>query len=65
MNSPGTVVLSGSTDKIVRLWDPRQNQNAIAKNIKFLGHSDMIRCIVVNEEGTRVTSFQFSSEISS
>ena len=50
MNQPGTVIMSGSTEKVIRVWDPRTCQ----KLMKLKGHTDNVKALVLNREGTQV-----------
>lgn len=50
MNQPGTVIVSGSTEKVLRVWDPRTCQ----KMMKLKGHSDNVKALVLNRDGTQV-----------
>jgi WD40 repeat protein len=50
MNQPGTVIVSGSTEKVLRVWDPRTCQ----KLMKLKGHSDNVKALVLNRDGTQV-----------
>ncbi|CAH1799827.1 unnamed protein product [Owenia fusiformis] len=52
MNQPGTVIVSGSTEKVLRVWDPRTCQ----KLMKLKGHSDNVKALVLNREGTQCIS---------
>ncbi|KAI6198281.1 WD repeat-containing protein 48-like protein [Aphelenchoides fujianensis] len=52
MNELGSVVVAGSTENCLRVWDPRTCQ----KIVKLRGHTDNIRSIVVNREGTQCLS---------
>ncbi|KHJ41842.1 hypothetical protein D918_08058 [Trichuris suis] len=52
MNSSGTVVISGSAEKVLRVWDPRTCQ----KLIKLRGHTDVVKAIVVSRDGTHCVS---------
>ncbi|KAI6194520.1 WD repeat-containing protein 48-like protein [Aphelenchoides besseyi] len=52
INQLGTVVIAGSTENALRIWDPRSCQ----KIVKLRGHADNIRAIVVNREGTQCLS---------
>lgn len=52
MNSAGTVIVSGSTEKVLRIWDPRTCQ----KLMKLKGHTDNVKAIVVNRDGTQCLS---------
>ncbi|XP_039286276.1 WD repeat-containing protein 48 [Nilaparvata lugens] len=52
MNPAGTVIVSGSTEKILRVWDPR----TCAKQMKLIGHSDNVKALVVNRDGTQCLS---------
>ncbi|KAI0402982.1 WD repeat-containing protein [Xylaria palmicola] len=46
------IVASGGPESIVRLWDPRTG----GRITKFVGHTDIIRAILVNEAGDTVMS---------
>lgn len=50
MNPSGSVILSGSTEKVIRVWDPRK----FAKQMKLKGHTENVKALVVNREGTMV-----------
>ena len=50
MNSMGTVIVSGSTEKVLRVWDPRTCQ----KLMKLKGHTDNVKALVINRDGTQV-----------
>ncbi|MCL4127323.1 UNVERIFIED_CONTAM: hypothetical protein GTU68_032773, partial [Idotea baltica] len=52
MNAPGTVIVSGSTEKVLRVWDPRTGN----KLMKLKGHTDNVKALLVNREGTQVLS---------
>jgi len=47
MNDTGTLLLSGGTEKVVRVWDPRTG----SKNMKLRGHTDNIRALLVDSTG--------------
>nr|CDJ97998.1 WD40 repeat domain containing protein [Haemonchus contortus] len=52
MNDSGTVIVSGSTEKVLRIWDPRTCQ----KIMKLRGHTENIRAIVISPDGTKCIS---------
>ncbi|XP_012528857.1 WD repeat-containing protein 48 [Monomorium pharaonis] len=52
MNQIGTIVVSGSTEKILRVWDPR----FCTKLMKLRGHTDNIKALVLNRDGTQCLS---------
>ncbi|KIH53821.1 WD domain, G-beta repeat protein [Ancylostoma duodenale] len=52
MNDAGTVIVSGSTEKVLRIWDPRTCQ----KIMKLRGHTENIRAIVISPDGTKCLS---------
>ncbi|KHJ91783.1 WD domain, G-beta repeat protein [Oesophagostomum dentatum] len=52
MNDAGTVIISGSTEKVLRIWDPRTCQ----KIMKLRGHTENIRSIVISSDGTKCLS---------
>ncbi|KAK4303377.1 hypothetical protein Pmani_024605 [Petrolisthes manimaculis] len=52
MNAPGTVIVSGSTEKQLRVWDPRTGN----KLMKLKGHTDNVKALLVNRDGTQVIS---------
>lgn len=47
MNAAGTIIVSGSTDKILRVWDTRSAQRLMM----LRGHTDNIRAIVLSRDG--------------
>jgi len=51
MNSMGSVIVSGSTEKVLRVWDPRTCQ----KLMKLKGHADNVKALVLNRDGTQVS----------
>lgn len=55
MNEQGTVIASGSTDKIIRLYDTRDGK----KLIKLRGHQDTVRQILLQPDGHTVCFFSF------
>ena len=50
MNQPGTVIVSGSTEKVLRAWDPR----FCHKLMKLKGHADNVKALVLNKDGSQV-----------
>ncbi|KAK8721181.1 hypothetical protein OTU49_012890 [Cherax quadricarinatus] len=52
MNAPGTVIVSGSTEKQLRVWDPRTGN----KLMKLKGHTDNVKALIVNRDGTQAVS---------
>ncbi|KAJ8893603.1 hypothetical protein PR048_006203 [Dryococelus australis] len=52
MNPSGTVIVSGSTEKVLRVWDPR----TCAKLMKLKGHTDNVKALVMNRDGTQCLS---------
>lgn len=52
MNSSGTLIASGSTEKKIRLFDPRTTQ----KLMKLKGHSDNVRALLLNRDCTQCLS---------
>ncbi|KAF3335023.1 WD repeat-containing protein 48-like isoform X1 [Carex littledalei] len=47
MNDAGTILVSGGTEKVVRVWDPRTG----SKNMKLRGHTDNIRALLIDSTG--------------
>ncbi|XP_058801534.1 WD repeat-containing protein 48 [Phymastichus coffea] len=52
MNPPGTIIVSGSTEKVLRIWDPR----TCSKLMKLKGHQDNIKALVLNRDGSQCLS---------
>ncbi len=52
MNSAGTVIVSGSTEKVLRVWDPRN----CSKLMKLKGHTDNVKALVLSRDGTQCIS---------
>ncbi|XP_063703562.1 WD repeat-containing protein 48 homolog [Culicoides brevitarsis] len=52
MNPPGTVIVSGSTENTLRVWDPR----TCNRLMKLKGHTENIKALVVSPDGTHVVS---------
>lgn len=46
----GSIMASGGPESIVRLWDPRTGKRIT----KFVGHTDNIRNILINEDGDTI-----------
>ncbi|KAI0667157.1 hypothetical protein C8Q78DRAFT_982656 [Trametes maxima] len=42
----GTVIASGSPERVIRMWDPRSGKRIA----KFVGHTDNIRAILISED---------------
>ena len=53
MNPSGTVIVSGSTERVLRVWDPR----SCAKMMKLKGHADNVKALILNKDGTQVNIF--------
>ncbi|ONK61544.1 uncharacterized protein A4U43_C08F31070 [Asparagus officinalis] len=47
MNDTGTLLVSGGTEKVIRVWDPRTG----SKNMKLRGHTDNIRTLLLDSSG--------------
>ncbi|XP_052250140.1 WD repeat-containing protein 48-like isoform X2 [Dreissena polymorpha] len=52
MNPWGTVIVSGSTEKVLRVWDPR----TCVKMMKLKGHTDNVKAVVLNRDGSQCLS---------
>jgi WD repeat-containing protein 48 len=52
MNSSGTVLVSGSPENVIRVYDPR----TCTLLMKLKGHTDNIRALVLNRDGTQCIS---------
>ena len=55
MNPSGTVIVSGSTERVLRVWDPR----SCAKLMKLKGHADNVKALILNKDGTQVCVFLY------
>ncbi|KAK7258759.1 hypothetical protein RIF29_24344 [Crotalaria pallida] len=47
MNEGGTILVSGGTEKVVRVWDTRSG----SKTLKLKGHTDNIRALLLDSTG--------------
>ncbi|CAJ1961000.1 unnamed protein product [Sphenostylis stenocarpa] len=47
MNESGTILVSGGTEKVVRVWDTRSG----SKTLKLRGHTDNIRALLLDSSG--------------
>jgi WD repeat-containing protein 48 len=54
INPSATLLASGSTENVIRLWDPRTNPTS--KLGKLCGHTDNIRCLRISEDGQLLLS---------
>ncbi|KAM7343444.1 WD repeat-containing protein 48 homolog [Cochliomyia hominivorax] len=52
MNPAGTVIVSGSTENVLRVWDPR----TCMRSMKLRGHTENVRALVVSPDGNQVVS---------
>ncbi|XP_013168847.1 PREDICTED: WD repeat-containing protein 48 homolog [Papilio xuthus] len=52
MNPPGTILVSGSTEKVLRVWDPRN----CSRLMKLKGHADNVKALVVSRDGLQCVS---------
>lgn len=52
MNPSGTVIVSGSTENTLRIWDPR----TCGRIMKLKGHTENVRALVVSPDGSQVVS---------
>lgn len=52
MNNIGTVLISGSTEKVLRVWDTRTSDCMM----KLIGHTDNVKALIVNRDGTQCLS---------
>ncbi|KAI7852561.1 WD40-repeat-containing domain protein [Circinella umbellata] len=58
-NPSGTILATGSPDKVVRLWDPRSGKQVG----KLTGHTDNIRALLISEDGSHILSGSSDSTI--
>lgn len=50
VNPSGTLLASGTPEKVVRLWDPRSGKRIS----KLTGHTDNIRALLISDDGNYV-----------
>ena len=53
------MIVSGSTEKVLRVWDPR----SCAKLMKLKGHADNVKALILNKDGTQVNSLNVNKSI--
>ena len=51
-NSTGSLLITGSSDNVVRGWDVRSGKQVIT----LQGHTDNVRCVALSGDGTRCVS---------
>ncbi|KAF9163124.1 hypothetical protein DFQ26_002913 [Actinomortierella ambigua] len=51
-NHTGSILATGSPEKVIRVWDPRSGKRIT----KFTGHTDNIRALLVSESGDTILS---------
>ncbi|KAF9975992.1 hypothetical protein BGZ73_000157 [Actinomortierella ambigua] len=51
-NYNGSILATGSPEKVIRVWDPRSGKRVT----KFTGHTDNIRALLVSESGDTILS---------
>ena len=47
-----SIIANGGPDSIIKLWDPKTGKSIT----KFVGHTDLIRCILISEAGDIVVT---------
>lgn len=52
MNPSGSIIVSGSTENALRIWDPR----TCGRLMKLKGHSENVKALVVSTDGSQVIS---------
>ena len=52
-NTAGSLIACGSPEKVVRIYDPRQATNSVAR---LVGHADNVRSILVSADGRHILS---------
>ncbi|KAH9527404.1 WD repeat-containing protein 48 [Dermatophagoides farinae] len=52
LNPAGTIIVSGSTENVLRVWDTRTSN----KIMKLRGHTDNVRSLVISRDGTQCLS---------
>ncbi|KAJ7538291.1 hypothetical protein O6H91_11G042000 [Diphasiastrum complanatum] len=59
INDAGTVLVSGGTEKVIRVWDPRSG----TKQMKLKGHTDNVRTLLLDSSGRLCISGSSDSTI--
>lgn len=52
MTNCGNLIASGSTERVIRLWDPRSRQ----KLLKLRGHTDNVKSLLFSDDGSLLLS---------
>lgn len=52
INHSGTIIASGSTENVIRCWDPR----TCNRLIKLKGHTENIKALVISSDGSHILS---------
>eukprot|EP00049_Salpingoeca_infusionum_P014070 m.262209 g.262209 ORF g.262209 m.262209 type:complete len:671 (+) comp15587_c1_seq2:119-2131(+) len=51
ISKSGTIIASGASDRVIRLYDPRGQAISVLK-----GHADLVKTVRLNEDGTKLLS---------
>lgn len=52
MNTCGSMIVSGSTENIVRVWDPGTG----FQTMTLMGHTENIKALAISTDGTHIIS---------
>lgn len=52
MNPSGSLIVSGSTENVLRMWDPRSGEQIV----KLKGHSDNVKALALSVDGSQIIS---------
>eukprot|EP01114_Cavostelium_apophysatum_P015662 TRINITY_DN4316_c0_g1_i5.p1 TRINITY_DN4316_c0_g1~~TRINITY_DN4316_c0_g1_i5.p1 ORF type:complete len:747 (-),score=186.41 TRINITY_DN4316_c0_g1_i5:132-2372(-) len=51
ISEEGNVLVTGSSDRLIRLWDPRSSSASVTQYMKLQGHSENVKSLLLSPDG--------------